>query len=165
MNIPIEALQNVVMDQSSDKALRAVTSLSESIELLNNAIMRRSELIEGFKADGYSVETMYFDLPVNGNTNKEYGSSINGIFLYDNDVIFFSLKLCEYLCEHALKAVSKYKKISGNKVGVCELDISAATDEGLLPDEPAHKKWKKSFIEDSNATEVNRKWYSFIWSR
>lgn len=164
MNIPIEALQNVVMDQSSDKALRAVTALSESIELLNNAITRRNELIESFKAgdiqSGYSVEAMYFGLPVNGNTNKEYGSSVNAISLYSNDAIFYSLKLCEYLCEHALKAASKYKNISGNKASVCKVDISAAIAQGLLPDDPAHKNWEDGYVETSNETEVIRKWYS-----
>lgn len=169
MNTPIEALQNVVMDQSSDKALRAITSLTESIELLNNAIGRRNDLIDNFKAGtiptGYSLEAMYFGLTVNGNTNKEYGSSVNGIYLYCNDAIFFSIKLCEYLHEHALKAASKYKDISGNKTSVCQFDISAAIAQGLLPDDPAHNKWEEGFIETSNPAEKDRKWYSFLSRR
>ncbi|WP_327437793.1 hypothetical protein [Pseudomonas donghuensis] len=169
MNIPIEALQNVVMEQSSDKALRAVTSLSESIELLNNAITRRNDLIEDFKSrrvpEGYTVDAMYFGLPVNGNTNKEYSSTVSGIYLYNNDVIFFSLKLCEYLREHALKVASKYKEISGTKIGVSEFDMSAAIDLGLFPDDPIHKEWENSFTDGSSEMVAKRKWYSLNWHR
>lgn len=169
MNIPIEALQNIVMEQSSDKALRAVTSLGESIELLNNAIARRNDLIEDFKnrrvPEGYSVEAMYFGLPVKGNTNKEYSSTVKAIYLYNNDAIFFSLKLCEYLREHALKTASKYKEISGTKIAVSEFDISAAKDQGLFPDDPSHTEWESSFTDDSSKIVPNRKWHSVNWRR
>lgn len=165
MNFPVEALQNVVMEQSSDKALRAITSLSESIELLNNAITRRNELIESFKAGaiprGYTLDAMYFGLPVNGNTNKEYGSSIEGIFLYNNDVVFYSLKLCEYLREHALKAAKQHKELTRAKASVCEFDVSEAIENGLIPDDPAHKKWEEAFVEKEDDVEGKKKWYTF----
>ncbi|MDD2121915.1 hypothetical protein, partial [Pseudomonas putida] len=129
-------------------------SLSESTEPLNNAIARRNDLIEDFKnrrvPEGYSVEAMYFGLPVKGNTNKEYSSTISAIYLYNNDAIFFALKLCEYLREHALKTASKYKEISGSKIGVSEFDISAAKNQGLLPDDPSHTEWESSFTDDSS---------------
>lgn len=164
MNIPIEALQNVVMEQSSDKALRAVTSLSESVELLNNAIIRRNDLIEDFKSrrvpEGYTVDAMYFGLPVSGSTNKEYSSTVSGIYLYNNDVIFFSLKLCEYLREHALKVALKYKEISGATISVSQFDMSAAIDQGLFPNDPTHREWENSFTDDSNDIVAKRKWYS-----
>lgn len=169
MNFPIDALQNVIMDQSSDKALRALTSLGESIELLNNAIIRRNELIESFKAGaiprGYTLDAMYFGQPVNGNTNKEYGSSIDGIYLYNNDVIFYSLKLCEYLREHALNVATKYKKITKSKASVCEFDVSEAVDNGLIPDDPEHRKWEAAFVDNSDEAQPDRMWYSFRWRK
>ncbi|MDZ4021882.1 hypothetical protein [Pseudomonas sichuanensis] len=165
MNFPIEALQNVIMDQSSDKALRALTSLGEAIELLNSAITRRNELIESFKAGAiprdYTLDAMYFGLPVNGNTNREYGSTIDGIFLYNNDVIFYSLKLCEYLRENALKAAANYKKITRSKASVCEFDVSEAIDNGLIPDDPEHRKWEAAFVDSADETLPDKKWHVF----
>lgn len=169
MNFPMEALQNVIMDQSSDKALRALTSLSESIELFNNAITRRNELIESFKAGaiphGYTLDAMYFGLSINGNINREYGSSVDGIFLYNNDVIFYSLKLCEYLRAHALKAATKYKNITKGKASVCEFDVSEAVDTGLIPDDPDHRKWEAAFVDRPDEAKSDEKWYSFRWRR
>lgn len=149
MSSPATSLHQLLLDQSSEKAHRAVMGLIEAVDNLNDAIEIRNNILENIKngnlPKNYEFEHIYFGLPVNGNVNNEYGDTINGIHLYCDDVIFFSLKTCEYLKEHGEHFSSKYKKLSRESINICTVDMSAASEAGLLPDEKNYESWLSGF--------------------
>lgn len=157
MSLPVSALNQLLLDQSSGKAHSAVISLVEAIDNLNETINLRNKFLESIKGGDlpkdFKFEDLYFGLPVNGNVNNEYGDTVKGIYLYCDDVIFFSLKTCEYLKGHGERYSSKYKKLSREEIRICSVDMKAASEAGLLPVEKNYENWLAGHRErDENAT-------------
>ncbi|AVH39518.1 hypothetical protein AL532_25950 [Pseudomonas monteilii] len=150
---PISALQNIVMGQISTtgRAIASVTGLADAIGNLNDTLRGRNHLLEKIKEDdlphGAKIEHFYLGIPyAEGKANIEYGCYVQALWLYTNDVIFFSMKLSEDLREHGLHVAKKYtKKFRGDAPKVSDFDWSKAEQEGLLPRDEEYDGWLSGF--------------------
>lgn len=149
MSPPIEALQNIVLEKISTagRALATVTALADGIANLNATLQRRNDLIASYKAKdlpyGARIEDLYLGLRYgDGNVNNEYGNTLQGAYLYTDDVIFFGMKLCEDLLSHGHRVVTKNKKrLRGASSDLVEADFAAARDLGLIPSDDQYTDW------------------------
>jgi len=150
---PISALQNIVMGQISTtgRAIASVTGLADAIGNLNDTLRGRNHLLEKIKEDdlpqGAKIEHFYLGIPyAEGKVNIEYGCYVQALWLYTNDVIFFSMKLSEDLREHGLHVTKKYtKNFRGDAPKVSDFDWSKAEQEGLLPRDEEYDGWLSGF--------------------
>lgn len=146
---PIESLREIVLAKLSThgRALAAVTALADGITNLNDALRRRNDLIADYKAkklpEGAGIHELYLGLQYDeGHVNSEYGNTVQGIYLYVNDVIFFGMKLCEDLREHGGRVVKNNKKTLKNAPSdLVEIDFKPAKDLGLIPNEDEYMSW------------------------
>lgn len=156
------ALQKLIVDQSSEKAFRAIMALSEAIGNFNDTIAVRNGILDNVKNGSiprdFKFEDIYFGLPVNGNINNEYGDTIKGIYNYNNDIIFYSIKLCEYLQTHAESIAKEYKKRFRKKIKIYSTDLVAAKSAGLLPNEEDYESWLSGYIEEKKI--ISKKWWT-----
>lgn len=166
---PVAHLQDIVLSRLSTvgRALSAATALTDAVVNLNIILTRRNGLITRFKNNdfppGASKEHFCFGLRYgNGQTNEEYGDSVNGISLYTDDVIFFGCVLCEDLIEHAKLLVERFdkKRLGGKTPEVNGVDLSGARVAGWIPDAEAYEPWTSGFKKRPN--ERRKKW-SFHW--
>lgn len=150
---PISALQNIVMGQISTtgRAIASVTALADAVGNLNDTLRGRNNLLERIKEDklpqGAQIEHFYLGLPyAPGKANMEYRCYVQALWLYTNDVIFFSMKLSEDLRKHGLHVAGKYARaFRGGVPAVSSFDYSKAEQEGLLPNEEEYESWLSGF--------------------
>jgi hypothetical protein len=154
MSSPVASLNQLLLDQSSGKANRAIMALIEAIDNLNATINLRNSFLDNIKngdfPKGFKFEDLYFGLAVDGNVNNEYGDTVKAIFLYCDDVVFFALKTCEYLQSHGERCSSRYKRLSREEIRICSVDMRAASEAGLLPDEKNYESWLAGHSESND---------------
>lgn len=161
---PITALQDIVMGKISTtgRAIISVTALSDAIGNLNGALTARNELLARIKEDrlptGARIEHFYFGLHyAEGKTNQEFGGYVQALSLYTDDVIFYSVKLCDDLREHGLHVAEKHKKKLGGKLPeVSNFDWRKAEGQDLLPKDEAYESWLSGYQPPSNK---KRNWW------
>lgn len=157
---PIAALQDIVLSQMSTpgSALATVTALADGIANLNAAIQKRNSLLTDYKDEklpnGASVQALYLGFSYgNGKTNREYGDSMEGLYSYTDDVIFFGTKLCQDLSKHGERVVSKNRKnLKGIATDLVKIDLEPARALGLIPGDDGYKDWLSGMQERPNAT-------------
>lgn len=155
---PITTITDIVMNRLSmmGRGIAATAALSDSIENLNNSLANRNEIISTFKnnqfPEGASFEHLYLGIPYGNNqTNNVYGDTLNAIYLYTNDALFFSAKLCEDLQEHASTLKESYsKKFRGTPPKLTKVDFSQARDSGLIPADIEYEPWLSGFPLDNS---------------
>lgn len=161
---PISALQTIVMGQISTtgRAIASVIALADAIGNLNDTLRGRNNLLEKVKEDklpqGAKIEHFYFGIPyAEGKANIEYGCYVQALWLYTNDIIFFSIKLSEDLREHGLHVVKKHKKnFRGDAPKVSDFDLSKAEQEGLLPKDEEYESWLSGFPVSPQKESISR---------
>jgi len=118
---PTVELQNLILkDMSiSPNGVKSIISLADAVGNLNSMIDAYNALLEMFRNGGlpagFSPEHYYLALPVVGVVNNEYGSAVQGIATYTDDVIFFACKLSECLTSRGVKVRDRYEELSGEK--------------------------------------------------
>ncbi len=151
---PTDALQRQVFDNLSagGRPLSLVTALIDVVGLLSGVIEKRNQLIERFRAT--SAETnpdfpsLYFGLPYGGgNVNLEYATSVDAIYSYTDDAIFFSHLLCQDLNEHGNLVLATLKKrFRGATPKVNKGDFAKSFEAGLMPPAEAYADWTDAFV-------------------
>ncbi|HFQ9248442.1 hypothetical protein ACM719_17430 [Pseudomonas aeruginosa] len=136
---------------AAGRAIASVSALADAISNLNGALTGRNELLTKIKDEqlpaGAGVEHFYFGLPyAKGKANLEFGGYVKALTLYTDDVIFYSIKLCDDLREHGLRVAKTHqKKLGGKAPGVSNVDWSKADEEGLLPNDEDYESWLSGF--------------------
>ncbi|AXI60305.1 hypothetical protein DLD99_07430 [Pseudomonas kribbensis] len=151
---PIATIQDIVLSRLSSvgRTISAVTALADSVKNLNSALSRRNELLNAFKSkqfpEGASFEHMYLGLPYGTRqTNQEYGGSVEAIHLYTNDIIFFSIKLCEDLRDHGEILKKRYKsRLRGIPPRISTVDFDTPRKDGLVPKDEDYEAWLSGFV-------------------
>ncbi|MDI2594356.1 hypothetical protein POF45_23400 [Pseudomonas sp. 681] len=167
---PITTIQEMVLTRLSTvgRAISAVTALAGAVANLNGALVKRNLLLDVFKnkqfPEGASFEHMYLGLPYGErHTNQEYGGSVEAVSLYTDDVIFFSMKLCEDLRDHGEILKKRYKsRLKGKPPRISTVNFEIARQDGLLPKDEDYEKWLSGFI---SAPENKSKWWQRISPR
>ena len=167
---PITTILDIVMNRLSmaGRGIAAAAALSDYVENLNDSLANRNEIINAFKnnqfPNGASFEHLYLGIPYGNNqTNKVYGDTLSAIHLYTNDVIFFSVILCEDLQDHATTLNKLYrKKFRGPTPKSSKVDFSQARNNGLIPPDIAYEPWLAGFPRD---TPENLCWWQRFLSK
>lgn len=166
---PVAHLQEIVLSRLSTagKALASVTALTDAVINLNTALKRRNELITRFKnkdfPPGARKEHLCFGLHYgDGESNEEYGDSVNAISLYTDDIIFFGSELCADLGEHAELLVERFnrRRLGGQTPAVNRVDLSRARQAGWIPAAKAYEAWTSGF---KTTQKEQRKRWGFVW--
>lgn len=163
---PIVALQEIVLGQLSTagRALAAVMALADGISNMNRTITKRNDLIERFKEgrlpDGAKIYHFYLGLPyAEGEVNREYGDIVDALARYNDDAIFFGVKLMNYLQEHGRSITKKYEKEFGEKLSkLSQVDLRKAEEEDLIPSDDQYKSWLSGYQFFEVETEAPRWW-------
>lgn len=161
---PITTIQDIVLSRLSavGRTISAVTALANSVENLNRALSKRNELLNAFKSkqlpEGASFHHMYFGLPYGTRqTNQEYGGSVEAIYLYTDDIIFFSIKLCEDLRDHGEILKKRYKsRLRGSPPRISTVDFETPRKNGLVPKDEDYEPWLSGFV---STQETRAKWW------
>ncbi|SOV26222.1 hypothetical protein RW109_RW109_00295 (plasmid) [Pseudomonas aeruginosa] len=168
---PVAHLQEIVLSRLSTagKSLASVTALTDAVINLNTALKRRNELITRFKnkdfPPGARKEHLCFGLRYgDGETNEEYGDSVNAISLYTDDIIFFGSELCADLGEHVELLVERFnrRRLGGQTPEVNRVDLSRARQAGWIPAAEAYEAWTSGF---KTTRKEQRKRWGFVWHK
>ena len=91
---------------SPGNALRAALSLIDAADRLSISIVSRNGIIKDFKSgvlpQGFSVQDMVFAISRNQVTHSAYKDSVKSMCKNTDDLIFFSLMLCNYLSDYGV---------------------------------------------------------------
>lgn len=162
--LPIVELQGLVLKNMniSPNGVKSMTALADAVGNLNGMIEAYSALLEIFKSGGlpagFLPEHYYLALPVGGVVNNEYGSSVRGMSLYTDDVIFFACKLSGCLSAQGVKVRDRYKELSGEKRTIRQIDLSGV-NANLIPPDSAYESWMGGWEEDRDEVIKQRRWW------
>lgn len=164
---PISHIQDIVLSRLSTvgRTISAVTALADSVRNLNGALSKRNELLNSFKnkqfPEGASFYHMYLGLPFREtHTNQEYGGSVEAISLYTDDIIFFSIKLCEDLRDHGEVLKKRYKsRLRGSPPRISTVDFEKPRQDGLVPKDEDYENWLSGFV---SVQETIPKWWRSV---
>jgi gas vesicle protein len=152
--LPIDILRNQVFERLTvgGRPLSLVTSLIQSIELLNSSIDMRNQLIEKYQeskaTENPNFPARYFGLPyAPGHVDLNYPNAVEGIYNYTDDGIFYSQLLCRDLNDHGKSLVEDFKKHFRTKAPrINEADFQKAQAAGLMPANEAYADWLQCFV-------------------
>lgn len=157
---PTVTIQDIVISRLSTvgRTISAVTALTDAVGNLNGALSRRNGLLDSFKnkqfPNGADFHHMYFGLPYGEtHTNQEYGGSIQAISLYTDDIIFFSIKVCEDLQDHGETLKKRYKsRLRGSPPRLSIVNFEKPRQDGLIPKDEDYVDWLSGFISVQEGT-------------
>lgn len=164
---PTATIQDIVLSRLSTvgRTIGTVTALADSVGNLNGALSKRNELLNTFKnqqfPEGATFHHMYLGLPYRETqTNQEYGGSIEAISLYTDDIIFFSIKLCEDLRDHGEILKKRYKsRLRGSPPTIPTVDFEKPRQDGLVPKDEEYENWLSGFV---TVQTIAPKWWQFL---
>lgn len=149
---PITVLQQIVLDKlsSNSSATNTISALASAISNLNDSITRHNSFISLFQQSayppGYSFEHMYLGIPVNGNVNNIYGDTLRALYSYNEDVIFFAIKLNDDLREAGLKILPMYRRLTRRiDSDIPDIDLSEPILQNLVPQHEEYESWLSGF--------------------
>lgn len=153
-SLPTDTLRAVVFERLSlvGRPLNLVMTLTQTAQSLGESLEKRNSLIEGYKSEfaqnAQDLVPRYFGLPYDGShVNLDYPGTIEAISNQTDDGIFFSNLLCKDLYIHGSQLLDVYKKkFKKDPPRISEVDFSAATAAGLMPDEKDYRDWVTAFV-------------------
>lgn len=147
--IPIETLKTLVFERISayGKPLNLVSQVENAGIGLTKAIEKRDRLIEDFKLIVQPEELVarYFgEKMANGYTDREFSDIVKIIHEYTEDLIYFSLQLCNELACHGKIQSENFKKQFGKGAPsvICP-DFSGPKNQGLIPSDEKYSAWSQ----------------------
>lgn len=144
---PLDALRTAALERLTlpGPANRAVLQILESVSCLNRALTSRNKLCDVFMhkqfPPGMDFNSMYFGLSKNGSCHAGYRDSVESMARYTDESLFFSMKLCEMLDEHAVMLRKELKKIARGKVLISRFRLASNIPEGIIPDAKSYAAW------------------------
>ncbi len=161
---PIVELQGLVLKgmNISPNGVKSVIALADAVGNLNGMLDSYNELLGMFRDGGlpagFKPEHYYLGLPMGGVVNNEYGSAVQAIAAYTDDVIFFACKLASCLTSQGENVSARYGELSGEKRLIRRL--SPLEDKtGLIPPDSAYADWMRGWEEDRSDVARKRKWW------
>ncbi|WP_154660679.1 hypothetical protein [Pseudomonas cremoricolorata] len=161
---PISELQSLIFGSMnvSPNGVRSLTALADSVSCLNNFIDEYNAILEKFKnselPEGFTSYHFYLGIPVKGVVNNEYGTSVQGMAVYVNDILFFARKLADCLTTQGFNVRDRFKKLTGEKRLIRRLAV--IDDEGsLIPPDSDYEGWMRGWEEDSNENAMTSKFW------
>jgi len=151
--LPLDLLQKQVFEKipSNSKVLIITTTLTNAIQLLNDSIETRNDLIKTYKKNSPiecdKLINLYFGCPdKHGNIDQHYPDTIDSIHRLTDDCIFFSNLLCKELYKHGSIHKKEYGK---NAPYINNPDFTKAEKHNLMPNSENYNNWNDMFIRSS----------------
>ena len=160
---PTVELQSLILKNMSmsPNGVKSIIALSDAVGNLNGMIDTYNALLEMFRnrslPAGFAPEHYYLALPVGGVVNNEYGSAVQGIATYTDDIIFFACKLSDCLTSRGIQARDRYEELSGEKRLIRRVD-SIGENAALIPPDSAYEGWMRGWEEDFSGVAKKRSW-------
>ena len=160
---PIGALTKIVYEDitAPTKALRAMMSLSQSLEQTNDAIESRNALLENFRnnkfPEGFGFIDMYFGLPINGIAHRNYRDNIVNLSEASDKLLFLSERLCLELYEHACALRARLKNFSKEPVTLRKFILGPEAEAQQVLIREKFKDWAKAYAPAEK--ETRRRWW------
>ena len=148
LNVPIGSIQDLVSKTTTmyGKVTSLTWSLKRSIDTANRSISNRNEILEefrGLKLDSQDLCNAYFGLvQESGKSDERYASSVKIISESVDDVIVFSMNLCNELNKMGMTVRNQ---LHGRRLRVNKPEFQAAYDKGLVPSSERYTKWSQAF--------------------
>ncbi|MBH3378362.1 hypothetical protein [Pseudomonas asiatica] len=161
---PVRELQELVLKNLSisPNGVKSMLALIQAVGNLNWTTEGHNSLVEMFQhgglPKGFTADDYYFEIPVGGMVNTQYGTSVRGIAKYTDDVLFFADKLVDCLTERGLKVRDRYEKLTGEKYLVRKAS-TAKGKESLIPTDEAYAPWMSGWEDDFSAPVAKPKWW------
>ena len=173
LSLPLPILQTQVFEKLSvqGRPLLLLTTLDQSVGGLNEAIRKRNQLVETFKARPPSPSpspasseflALYFGFPFQGRTDQQYSDTIEAMYKQADDAIWFSAKLCSDLTAHGDQLSVTFKNKFGNGAPrIHKPDFTKATEENLMPSDDDYGDWLRMFVKrPASLSRRDRVWRS-----
>jgi hypothetical protein len=149
--LPLPILQAQIFEKLSlhGRPIALVTTLIQSMDGLNAAIVKRNELVESYKKSSMphnQLLALYFGFSFGGQVNQEYPDLLDAIYKQTDDGIFFGAQLCQELSEHGDQLAASFKKLFGKGAPrIAKPDFSKAKDASLMPNGDDYTDWFNMF--------------------
>jgi hypothetical protein len=149
LKIPIAALQIQTSEKISLNArgIALVNVLEQATDGLNRSITKRNDLIQEYMRIGLTqaqLISVYFGAPLEeGKLNQEYPNAVEAISRQCDDVIFFSVQLCNELIQHGINAAKQFGKRAPD---VVKVDFTTVKEAGLMPNDCDYSVWFTGFV-------------------
>jgi hypothetical protein len=170
LNLPLAILQAQIFEKLSlhGRPIVLTTTLIQSVDGLNTAIIKRNQLVEFYKASSLmpnQLLELYFGFRHNGGLlNQEYPDSMEAIYRKADDGIFFSAQLCNELSEHGDKISAAFKKQFGKgSPRIIKPDFSKIKEADLMPNDDNYSTWFSMFVKREDRSREGA--MQFIWRR
>lgn len=148
ISVPVDKLQNIIIERVTNRRAVIFSSmLSQLVQSLNEALVVRNQLSEEFRASlphsQIQLLQFYFGIPDHhGMIDNRYGGSIEAIYRYTDDCIFFSKSVADELSMHGKSLRGRFKKrFRGDVPTVGTLKIENKEHAILLPDPKEYSSW------------------------
>ncbi|WP_060494460.1 hypothetical protein [Pseudomonas sp. NBRC 111140] len=165
---PVDELQGLVLKNMSisPNGVKSMLALIQAVGNLNWTTEGHNSLIEMFQhgglPKGFTADHYYFEIPVGGMVNTQYGTSVRGIAKYTDDVLFFADKLAGCLTERGVKVRDRYEKLTGEKYLVRKT-FTADGHGDLIPTDEDYEPWMRGWERDFSEAIRKRRWWQ--WKR
>jgi hypothetical protein len=161
---PIAVLETNVYERVIIKGrpLALVSTIANSLDQLSSSLKQRNIIIDNFKIIFQNMPEKdkldhYFGFPLpDGSVHQEYLDTLQGLYQYTDDVIFFSSLFCEDLKKHGNKLIQKYNKKKIDLITGFDFDTPEAKE--IWPDEDQYSNWLGMFVE----VKEKPRWYKRI---
>lgn len=147
VHLPADVLQEQVFEKISLNArgITLASMISQTINNLNFAITKRNSIIQEDQRLSPRPHQLKYVTGRSGHPQDiEYATSLEAIFLYADDLIFYSKTLCQDLYKRA-EELRQYIKDPSSEVRRIEI---LASFEYLLPDETYYQEWLSAIPKD-----------------
>ena len=153
LNLPLPILQTQIFEKLSvqGRVILLLTTLDQTAAGLNEAIRKRNQLTETFRARSLSSSTgellaLYFGFPFQGRIDQQYSDAVEAIYRQADDAIWFSAKLCSDLSAHGDQLSATFKRKFGKgSPRISKPDFAKATKGNLMPSDDDYADWLGMF--------------------
>ncbi|MFJ4154973.1 hypothetical protein ACIPZF_09185 [Pseudomonas sp. NPDC089752] len=166
INPPVEALRTIVLEKLTLKgpAIRAGLEVVDAVHCLNRTLTVRNELADMLLHNqlprGMNFEHMYFGIEKDGHRHEGYSDTIRDIARFTDDLLFFSMTLCQHLDERGVELGRRCKKLGMGEVSTLRFRLADDVVKGMIPSAEPYRMWLDRFQE-----EVGRKKWWPVWSK
>lgn len=167
--LPTEHLQRIVADELSVVArpLLLPFMIRQVVRSQADAVIHRNRLVDEFKKANLSLDEFaakYFGLNSPRGVDNVYGATLDGIYTYTDDCIYFSIRLTNDLLDHARGLQKKYEARYKEKAPSVTIADFSKVEKGLLPLEGGYADWEK-MASRSEQSSMAQKSFWRRWTR
>jgi hypothetical protein len=165
--LPLPVLQKQLFENLSigGRPLATMAALEQATDSLSASMVERNQLIMQYQTAGQTGPAfipIYFGLrQSNGVTDQRYAATLDAIYAYANDGIFFSNLLSRDLTAYGKRLAEKYQNSTGEDAPkISEINQANAEQASLMPNKDEYASWLSGFVLYPNNSAPQRRWWN-----